>query len=222
MRRLVSLLVLAGTTLALAAPASATSERKLAEDLAGFWTFVLQTPAPQNPFTTDHNRCLELSRHLVAPLLPFAPASTTCVVRPGTRVFIGEGSAECSTAEPPPFHGGNEAQLRACARHVLAGVTEHRLVVDDRIVPVHLVETRVLSVNIPPDNILGVPAQPALSVARGWVALLPPMAIGTHHLSYSFAVTLEGTHLSNTVHITIIVKASDRGRSSSITAPHRS
>ncbi len=214
MRRLILLLALAAMALVLAAPAGATSEGRLAKDLAGFWTFVLQTPAPQNPFTTDNNRCLELGRDSVAPLLPFAPASTTCIVRPGTRVFIGEGSAECSTAEPPPFHGGNETQLRECVRRALAGVTEHTLVVDDRVVPVHEVETRVLSVNIPPDNILGVPAQHALSVAGGLVALLPPMAPGTHHLRYTFAVTFQGTHLSATVHITIIVKSSDRARSS--------
>ena len=209
MRRLVLLFGLGAIALVFATPAGATSQRKLGEDLVGFWTFVLQTPASQNPFTTDNNRCLALGREVVAPLLPFAPSSTTCKVKPGTRVFIGEMSGECSTAEPPPFHGSNPEQLRECIRNDLAGFTEHTLVVDDLVVPVHLVETSVMTVNIPPDNMLGVPAQEAQSVARGWVTLLHPMTPGIHHLTYTFAGTLMGTPLGVTNSITIIVERGD-------------
>lgn len=201
--------------LGIAAPAaSATSQRKLARALEGFWTYVLQTPTPQNPFTSDNNRCHQLRREVLAPLLPFAPASTTCTVEPGTRVFIGEMSAECSTAEAPPFHGGNEAQLRECVRDVLSGFTVHRLVVDDRTVPVDVVETPLMRVDIPPDNMLGVAPQEALSVGRGWVALLHPMTPGVHRLEYTFAGTLQGTPLGVDNTITIIVKPSDRSHSS--------
>ncbi len=214
MRRLALYVGLAAMSLLFASPTSAIGQPQLRQGLAGFWTYVLQTPASQNPFTTDNNRCLELGREALAPLLPFAPATTTCTVKTGTRVFVGEMSAECSTAESPPFHGSTEAQLRECVRNVLADFSEHKLVVDDRTVPVRDVETRVLAVKLPPDNMLGVPTQEALSVARGWVALLPPMTPGTHRLTYTFAGSLLGQHLAVTNHITIIVTPRGSSRSS--------
>lgn len=210
MSRLARVLVVAAVALGVAAPAaSATSQRQLAQDLEGFWTYVLQTPAPQNPFTSDNNRCHQLGQQVLAPLLPFAPASVTCPVKPGTRVFIGEMSAECSTAEAPPFHGDNEAELRACVQSVLLGpvgnFNVHTLVVDGRTVPVTLVQTPLMSVNLPPDNMLGVPAQQALSVAMGWVALLHPMTPGIHHVTYTFSGTFQGSPIGVTNEITIIV-----------------
>src|SRR5207248_8083500 len=122
MVRLSRVLVAAALVFGIAAPAaSAASQRHLSQDLEGFWTYVLQTPAPQNPFTSDNNRCHYLGKQLLAPLQPFAPTSTTCTVKPGTRVFIGEMSAECSTAEAPPFHGNNPAELRACVHSLFFG-----------------------------------------------------------------------------------------------------
>jgi hypothetical protein len=192
--------------------ASATSQQKLGQDLEGFWTYVLQTPAPQNPFTSDNNQCHQLGQEVLAPLLPFAPASTTCTVKPGTSVFIGEMSAECSTAEAPPFHGNNEAELRSCVTSVLLGpdgsFNVHTLVVDGEAVPVRLVETPLMTVNIPPDNMLGVSAQEAQSVGMGWVTLLHPMTPGTHHLEYTFDGTFQGSPVGVDNSITIIVKPS--------------
>jgi hypothetical protein len=119
-------------------------------------------------------------------------------------------SAECSTAEAPPFHGNNPEYLRACLRRLFFGptgvVTKHKLVVDGRTVPVTLVRTPVTHVNLPPNNMLGVPAQHALSDSMGWVALLPPMTPGVHHVAVTFDITLQGTPLSETNQITIKVK----------------
>jgi hypothetical protein len=210
MARLARLFVIASFAFGIASPAaSATSQPRLGQDLAGFWTYVLQTPASQNPFTSDNNQCHQLRQEVLAPLLPFASASTTCTVKPGTSVLIGEMSAECSTAEAPPFHGNNEAELRACVSSVLLGpvgsFTVHTLVVDGESVPVRLVQTPLMTVNIPPDNILGVSAQEAQSVGMGWVALLHPMTPGTHHLEYTFGGTFQGSPVGVDNSITIIV-----------------
>lgn len=213
MRRLSRVLVVVAFVLGIAAPAaSASSQRRLAHDLAGFWTYVLQTPAPQNPFTSDNNRCHQLGDQLLAPLQPFAPpgVATTCTVKPGTSVFVGEMSAECSTAEAPPFHGNNPAQLRECIRSVLLGpagsFNHHELTLDGNRVPVTLVQTPLMRVNIPPDNMLGVPPQEALSVGMGWVALLHPMTPGVHHLAFTFGGTFQGVPLLEHSTIEIIVK----------------
>lgn len=38
-----------------------------------------------------------------------------CVVPEGTAIYLYLANVECSTGEPPPFFGRDEAELRACA-----------------------------------------------------------------------------------------------------------
>ena len=54
--------------------------------------------------------------------------------------------------------------------------------VDGKSVPVTVVETPLLNITLPADNIFGpLPAgTQGLSVGRGWVALLHPLTPGTH------------------------------------------
>jgi hypothetical protein len=98
-------------------------------------------------------------------------------VKPGTKVFVAVWSAECSTLEGPPIHGDDEVSLRACARAVNAGIATKDVVVfvDGKRVPVTEVTSELLRLDLPADNIFGVPAgtgsPPYLSVADGWVAL---------------------------------------------------
>jgi hypothetical protein len=180
--------------------------------LNGFWSFVIQTPTPENPFATTNNQCHQLGRQYLAPLQPFAPpgVSTTCVVKPGTRVFIGEMSAECSTAELPPFHGNNPAELAACLHDVLLGPVgdffTHQMTLDGQPVPTTLVLAPPQHVTVPSDNILGVPGQEATSRAMGWVAILHPMTPGTHQVVIHFGGTFQGGPLEEINNITIIVK----------------
>lgn len=216
MARLARTLVIASIALGIAAPAAAaTSQHQLEKDLNGMWAFVIQTPVPQNPFTSTNNRCVHLAPELLAPMQAFAPpgVSSTCTVKPGTRVFISELSAECSTAEAPPFHGSNPDQLRACVRSVLLGPVgnffTHRVTVDGENVPLTFVTAPPQQVNVPADNILGPPtppAQQATSVAEGWLAVLNPMTPGTHQIVIYFGGTFLGAPLEEVNHITIIVK----------------
>ena len=126
-------------------------------------------------------------RRRVAPVGAPGIASFTCTGKPGTKVFVAAWSAECSTLEDPPFFGSNEAELRACARAVNAGVTTIDVVLDGTRVPVTEVTSGLLRLDLPADNIFGVPAgtglPPYLSVADGWVALLPPLTPGTHTIT---------------------------------------
>ena len=114
---------------------------------------------------------------------PFGPNGVkSCTVKPGTKIFVAATSVECSTFEG---NGTTEAELRTCARagdvQVAPSVT-----VDGKSVPVTEVETPLLNITLPADNILGPvgPPQPAgttgQSVAHGWVTLLHPLTPGTH------------------------------------------
>ena len=59
--------------------------------------------------------------------------------------------------------------------------TAPSVTVDGQSVPVTEVETQLLHIVLPADNIFDLPAgTTGLSVAHGWVALLHPLTPGTH------------------------------------------
>jgi hypothetical protein len=112
-------------------------------------------------------------------------------VKPGTKIFVAAWTSECSTLEEFPFFGRDEAELRACARAVDAGIIRTDVTLDGNPVPVSEVESGLLRLNLPGDNIFGAPAGTGpLSVAHGWVALLHPLTPGTHTIT----LHIEGTY----------------------------
>ncbi len=153
------------------------------------WKTILQTPRAQNPIGTDG--CFRLGGILA----PFGGANPKgagpCTVKPGTEIFVAASSVECSTFEPPPFFGANEDELRTCARQ---DVTQMPIVtLDGKPLPVAEVETPLLNITLPEDNILGVPPGPGLqgqSVAHGWVALPHPLTPGEHTIVGKGAVVV--------------------------------
>jgi len=190
-------------------PATAKPDRKLQTTLAELWKTILETPKPDNPFGTGDS-CVELGSRVVAPFGPLGDEPTTCTVRPGTKIFVTAVSWECSTVETPPSYGADEAQLRACAREAVKGFTSRSITVDGRPVEVTRVETPLIPLDLPVDNILEVSPQPALSVGVGWVALLKPLPPGTHRVVIRYSGTDPfGKPVNVTNPTTIIVK---RGR----------
>ena len=200
-RALIVVAAILGIVFAQVAPASATAPNKLASTLAASWTTVLETPADQSPFGSGgpETGCVDLGGTL-APGWPFTFTGVrSCTVKPGTKIFVTAASFECSTI--PGDDGGpglTEDQLRACARRL--DVKEAPTVtLDGRSVPITEVETELLNIVLPADNIFGQPAgTTGHSVAHGWVALLHPLTPGTH------AIVIGGTVPTNTT--TIVVK----------------
>jgi hypothetical protein len=68
----------------------------------------------------------------------------------------------------------------ACARASLGQYTVHTMTIDGRTVPQSYVETRLLSVDLPPDNVFQISDTHAQSVGAAWVVLLPPLRPGRH------------------------------------------
>jgi hypothetical protein len=194
MARLCRLLLPAVVALGVAATsASAASDTSLGNKLGAMWEKVLETPAPQNPFSGVPGApaflCVDLGG-IVAPINGLDPnASITCNVKQGTKVLVAAYSAECSTLEPPPFHGDDEASLRECVRDVNSKVVISEASLDGATLPVTPVTSKLLRLKLPADNIFGVPAghgppkMPYLSVANGWVALTGPLAPGVHTIT---------------------------------------
>jgi hypothetical protein len=160
-----------------AAPiASASPARTLENNLAALWTTVLETPSPQNAFGSGGSAfaCWNLGR-TVAPFDPVAVGS--CTVRTGTKLFIAGHSVECSTFEG---NGTTEAELRTCAENSDAQVAP-TISVDGNAVAVAEVETPLLEIVLPADNLFDLPpGTEGLSVAHGWVTLVQPLTPGTH------------------------------------------
>ena len=214
-RGLARLVLVAALALAVAAPpATAVPDKKLGDSVGAMWKKVLETPTPQNPFTGGGPLCVDLGG-AVAPFAAPGVDTITCTVKPGTKVFVAAWSAECSTLEDDPFFGSNEAELRACAQAVNAGISTRDVIVvlDGGRVPVSEVTSGLLRLDLPADNIFGAaagtgpPGMPYLSVADGWVALLHPLTPGTHTITLKITGEFPpGTPLNISNTTTIIVQ----------------
>ena len=196
--------------LALASPsASAVPDRKLGATLGSVWEEVIEIPWPQNPYNGG-DPCIDMGS-IVAPLAPVGAPDITCTVKPGTRIFVTAESSECSTVEAAPYFGADEASLRECARKADEGFRTPTVSVDGQPVAVTEVETGLLTLDLPKENIFGVPAQTAYSVAHGWVALLPPLRPGSHVVTiHNVGTDAYGNDVDATNSTTILVQPLNR------------
>jgi hypothetical protein len=190
--RLVRILLIAAVVLFAAAPsAGATPTKKLGAQLGALWTAILQTPSAQNSFGTGGEAfgCWSLD----GTVAPFGPTGvSSCTVKPGTRILVATNSVECSTFEA---NGTTDAELRTCARQ---GDLESApaVTVDGRVVQVREVETALLEITLPADNVFGAPAgTEGLAVAHGWVALLNPLTPGSHRI----VITIDSKPITTTI-----------------------
>jgi hypothetical protein len=198
--RLTWILLLVAVALCLGVPtASAVPAKKLDNNLAALWTTILQTPSAQNPFGSGppESACFNLG----GTLAPFGPGGVkSCPpVKPGTKIFVAAASAECSTFEG---NGTTDAELRTCARN--GDAVAPTVTVDGKSVPVTEVETTLLNIVLPADNLFALPAgTKGQSVAHGWVALLHPLTPGTHTIEID---TAPDDDTNPTITTTIVVQ----------------
>jgi len=182
----VGLFAACGALLAAPAASAAPAPVKFDADLTALWTKVLQTPSAQNSFGSGGAAfaCWNLGGGTVAPFAPFGVES--CTVKPGTKIFVVASSVECSTFEG---NGTTEAELRACAEQSDVP-TAPPVTVDGHSVPVREVETPLMHIVLPADNLFSLPAgTTGLSVGHGWVAHLDPLTPGTHTIVSSTFTT---------------------------------
>ena len=173
-------LVVAAIAAVTAPSAAAVPDRKLSGLLGDMWTTILETPVADNP-VTGGDPCIRLGANIVAPF--GGGPEFTCVVKPGTRVFVAAYSAECSAVEAPPFDGDDEEELRECARDNVAQFEPVTATLDGRPIALTQVQTALLNFVLPPDNIFGLEAgTTGQSVGDGWVALLHPLRPGSHEI----------------------------------------
>ena len=152
---------------------------------ARWWQYVLSIPTPENPLTGGTGANCVFQRignvGLVA-VDPLVGQPIKCEVPAGMMLYLDILSAECSTLEPPPFYGGNEEELRACALGF--NITDLQATIDGVDVQnldqyVHL--SPLFEFTVPEDNILGAPAGSiGESVSNGAHLMLAPLSPGEH------------------------------------------
>jgi hypothetical protein len=189
------MLLIAAVALCVIAPsASAAPPKKLSADLGVLWTTVLETPSSQNSFGTGGQdfACWSLDG-TVAPFAPFPVDS--CTVPAGTRIFVAASSVECSTFEG---NGTTDRELRSCARDADLQ-SAPPVTLDGRPLQISEVETALLHIVLPADNLFGPPAgTEGLSVGHGWVALVQRLHTGTH----TIVITLPSQTITTTIVVT--------------------
>ena len=123
----------------------------------------------------------------------FGGVGVPCTIPAGKAVFVAIVNAECSTLEPPPFHGGDEAELLDCARcwgdHIVPSSVTATL---DGVPLASLASYRAASpvfpFEVPANNIFGIPGPASgQSASDGYWLMLPPLSAGVHTLSFSGA-----------------------------------
>lgn len=160
------------------------------ELLGEWWAKVAAQPLGQNPFEGLGERCLTLGRK--GGVLGPVTGPTTCTVESGTPVLLIGFTTECSDVEPPPaFAEGEEAQ-QACAREENQGRAEATLVTLDGGKPVNLQSARFelvspqMTIQLPENNLFGVPAQQATFAAHAWAAVIRGLSRGQHVVGMQF------------------------------------
>jgi hypothetical protein len=167
--------------------------KTLAEWSGLWWAWAFSIPAGVNPILdpTGANCAEGQSGHVwfLAGSFSDAPLTRSCTVPGGKAIFLPMINIECSTVEPPPFYGGNEAELVACATSFI-GFSDAVTCTVDGVDVSNAIRYRFQSPVTPfttsVDNILGLPAGTnGLLVSDGYWIMLPPLSVGQHEVHFT-------------------------------------
>ena len=173
------------------APEAQVAGANLAEWSAHSWQWFFSFPQETNPFFDETGALCGYGQHGPVFFLAGAEQSLarTCVVPLGTHIFVPLVGSECSTVEPPPFFGRNEADLARCATDAVnhaegeLDMTTMTLSVDGKAVE-NLSDFRAVTplftLWLPKDNLLGSPKQVADATADGYQVMIAPLSEGDH------------------------------------------
>jgi hypothetical protein len=196
-----------GPRLRIISPRAKYQGRSYGEWTALWWRWAINLPVEGHPFF-DPAACDE-GQHGPVWFLTGTfgePAHRECTVPAGKAILFPILNAECSTVEPPPFFGSNEAELRQCADDFMDPATGLSASLDGREVR-HLRSFRMQSplfqVNYPESNILGVPGPgSALSVSDGYWILLEPPGEGDYTIHFAGMFPGLPLDMTYTIHVT--------------------
>jgi hypothetical protein len=193
-------------------PDEMVGNASLGEWVVRSWQWTLSLPEEIYPgFTPDGTGCGYGQSGPVF-FLPssFVPDPTIrfeCTVPAGTAILMPVGGIECSTVEPTPFFGRDEAELRSCAEGHFAAIVAVEASINGEPVPnldQYKVASPAFSVTFPEGNFYGVEPGVAMMAAVDYAFIFaaPP---GEYEIVAS--MTVDGISDPFMATITVIVEA---------------
>jgi hypothetical protein len=170
-------------------PSSRVKGLTYGEWSARYWQAFLAIPWSQNPVNPDADPpwtdCyFERIGNVGLAVSTAESAEISCEVPAGMPLFVPVVVSECSTLEAPPYYGGNEEGLAACA--LLYEPTNLHATVDGialQDLSDYTVASPLFEFTLPVDNVFGLPPGTGQSVAYGTWLMLAPLSAGEHTIS---------------------------------------
>jgi hypothetical protein len=167
----------------LLAPGEPTFGASLAEWSARHWQWTTSLPIPINP---GHDVTGETCSYGQSGPVFFIPRNfPPCTIPTGVTLFVPIAGTECSSVEPPPYAGRDEAELRTCAAAEVDRYTGIVVQVDGQEVPdieAYRTSSPRFVMALPEHNVLGVPAGLAYATTDGYQFMVAPLPVGEHEI----------------------------------------
>jgi hypothetical protein len=169
------------------------------ELLAAAWSRAALTDDPYM------GSCAPIARGVLLPRAPHDTGRADCTATRHTRLFTNFGTA-CFAFELPP--GSTEADQLACALESDQAIQAINITVDGR-ESVNIVRRRFelvspqTTVQLPPDNVFGVPAGPTTFTAHAWGAVVRNLPLGPHRITSELVVQNEVV-FTRTVYLSVV------------------
>lgn len=174
---------------------------------AAWWQWAFSLPVDQSPLFDENGSCVHGANgqsgkvwYLAGVFNVSGRAERNCTIPTGKMLFFPIINIECDTLTPPTLDG-DEATLRACARQY--GIFSNLVAEVDGVaienLEGYIAETPRFAINLPENNILGLPAGSGSGVSKGASLMLAPLSKGKHTVHFSgtipeFAFTLDITY----------------------------
>jgi hypothetical protein len=184
------------------------------EWLGAAWQAALAIPIEGGSHPWINGGAFVVGDRMVAPSAPVIPLGSPKVtipitVSPGTPLFVGIIGVSCSVAEAWPFHGEDEAELRACANGLLDLVQAPYVEIDGKPVTdpgAYRTESPLFRYGpLPANNYLGLPpGTQSDAVVAGYGLLVSPLSAGVHRIAVSANVPAVGIAVDAEFIITVV------------------
>jgi hypothetical protein len=171
-------------------PGASAYGKSYGEWSAAWWQWALAMPVSANPLfdTADCDAGQSGKVWFLGGAFTGSATTRHCDVPAGKAIFVPIANVECSTVEPPPFFGANEAELRACAKAFQDGATGMLCTVDGREITGldgYRVQSPLFDFSAPADNALFIPGPVSgQSISDGVWLLLAPLSAGEHTIHF--------------------------------------
>jgi pimeloyl-ACP methyl ester carboxylesterase len=160
------------------------------------WQYSFSLPQETNPYFDETGEWCGYGQSGPVFMLAGADHDVTraCVVPAGAHVFVPIVGSECSTVEPEPFFGADEASLKQCARDNVDmaedafDMSAMQVSIDGQAVDdlsAYRAATPLFTLWLPPENLLDSPQRTADAAADGYQVMLAPLAEGEHTLTFT-------------------------------------